>query len=209
MSVNVFGVKIVVELWTVILMVLVFFDAFIYIKKRSVGLSKIHYIVAAGILVVLAVISLIAHEAGHALASTIVGNPINQAGISWWGAYVMPQNALSKTPPLHEIFVAMAGPAMNFAIALICVVPVKMMGESLSENSIQYLSYINIRLGRLNLFPILILDGGKVLDGLLRLFFNNSNTVTTLGIVFGTAFIAYYFFFRGKKPVIEDKLDTL
>lgn len=75
---------------------------------------------------------------------------------------------LTKSPKWGEAIVAGAGPASNFAIALIAAVFVRANFFSSELDSVLFLIVvINIMLGIFNLIPIPPLDGSKVLSALL------------------------------------------
>lgn len=78
-----------------------------------------------------------------------------------------------KHPRLDMILVAAAGPATNFVIALISGIGIAVLSEG-TKTSPPYLMdilsfslIINVTLGIFNLFPLLPLDGGRILTGLL------------------------------------------
>ncbi|MBL6455260.1 site-2 protease family protein [Belnapia sp. T6] len=90
----------------------------------------------------------------------------------------VPVNLLNlRNPRLGMVLVAAAGPAMNFALALLAgllVHPVEAIGPSLPPEVMQIgfrflgLSILaNLVLGLFNLLPIPPLDGGRIVTGLL------------------------------------------
>jgi len=206
------GVPVAVSLWLILLGVIITLDASIYIKKmmpNPYSCGRFTYFCAGVIAAIGTIISIVFHELGHGVVSGWFGIPIVKAGLTGWGAYVQPAANILEINPWKEIAIAVAGPLANFLIAGIAAIYVAIRDESLSENTVQYLAYINIRLARLNLLPILVLDGGRVTNGFLRLVFsNNTSFRLTLAITFAT--IIYYLFLRkSRKPVLEDKLATL
>lgn len=77
---------------------------------------------------------------------------------------------LTKAPYWGEAIVAGAGPASNFAIALLAAIVIRAGVFSSELNSVIFIIVVtNIMLGIFNLIPIPPLDGSKVLSPLLPL----------------------------------------
>ncbi len=210
METTLFGIPVFVSVWTLVLVLLMMFEAVLYINRQMPDESGVSYVAMGIVASVLTVASVALHEISHAVAAELVGVRIVKAGISWWGAFVMPEATFAQIDPLKGFIIAFSGPLANVVIALLCLVPVVVLDESLVENTIQFLSYINIKLARLNLLPVLVLDGGKVVYSLVRLlggsvgfanWFVIGTTILTLG---------YYLLVRKKgQEEIEDRLEDL
>jgi len=112
------------------------------------------------------------HEVGHALAARSYGIRTRDITLYPIGGVAslegMPRN------PWHEIVVALAGPAVNLAIAAglflgltagSLAFPVK--GASLAHDFMVQLFWINIGLLLFNLIPAFPMDGGRVFRALL------------------------------------------
>jgi len=115
------------------------------------------------------------HEFGHALTA-------RKFGIRTRSIILLPIGGIAtieKIPenPREEIIIALAGPAVSFAIALLLWVVLKSGGGlapleelSLSGGSfLQRLMIINLLLAAFNLLPALPMDGGRVFRALLAL----------------------------------------
>lgn len=188
---DVFGIPVTIDPWTLIVYVIIALDAGIYVYKCWNREKKWAYIFVGAGLSLFTLLSVALHEIAHGLVTVWCGGTITQAGFTWWGAYVQTGQNLTDVNPWVEIAIAFAGPAMNFILAGIAAYFVWLYGESLWENSVQYFSYINIRLGRLNLLPIIALDGGKVLDGIVRMVWPGEEHLYFVLIV-GSLITAYY-----------------
>lgn len=195
-----------VTLSSVVMMVVFWFDSNIYIRKHYVGVSDYGYALASMILVVVVIGSIVLHEFGHGLVAWILGHGIDHAGLTYWGAYVAPKESFFEMSPFDQAAISIAGPGVNCLIAAVAVFWIKILGESLFENGIQYVGYVNIRLARLNLFPIIFLDGGKTLDAFLRFLISDINIrmVFELGV-----FIVFVYFYRRYRKTHEPYEDSL
>jgi len=114
-------------------------------------------------------------EFGHALTA-------RQFGIRTKSIMLLPIGGIAsieKMPedPRHEIIIALAGPAVSFAIALLLWILLKMGNglvplEDLSVTGgsfLQRLMIVNILLAAFNLLPAFPMDGGRVFRALLSL----------------------------------------
>lgn len=207
--INMFGIPVGIEKWTLLLVALFFLDGLIYVRKQQKAIGEVVRapVVVGLILAVVVLASIILHEMGHALVSGLYGATIKSVGFTGWGAYVELPESPIETAPIQMILVALAGPVVNFLIGGVAALYVITHRESQTENVVQYISYINLRLGRINLFPIIILDGSKVVGGVMRLFVSDPQAVMIIEIIVSVVFIAWYFILRGKKPVLEDFLE--
>jgi len=130
-------------------------------------------------LVLFAVVVL--HELGHALAARLYGIPVQDIVLLPIGGVAR----LSRMPekPIEELVVALAGPAVNVAFAVL-LAPVVLMGSGVdllngtlpSLDSMAtptamgfatFLLMVNVSLLLFNLIPAFPLDGGRVLRSLL------------------------------------------
>jgi stage IV sporulation protein FB len=119
------------------------------------------------------------HELGHALAALHYGVPVTEIVLLPIGGVAQ----LERIPenPIQEFVIAIAGPAVNFAIAALMAlfglaldVPLFLPIEQLAninqitfEAIFAYIFVYNIFLGLFNLLPAFPMDGGRVLRALL------------------------------------------
>ncbi|HYV46781.1 MAG TPA: site-2 protease family protein [Myxococcaceae bacterium] len=116
------------------------------------------------VFIVVAFISLLVHELGHAVTGRMFG-----AG-SWIELYSMGglthhDRVLSRW---RDVLMAAAGPAFGFGLYGLCwLLEPHLHPESMYRPAVGMMMWINSRWGLLNLLPVLPLDGGRVLAGLL------------------------------------------
>lgn len=163
-----FGIKMHISVMSFLLVVLLMMQARMYIARQMRQRpASAHLPMALG--AALSVMgSLGLHELSHGVVGALLGHTTTDAGFTALGAYVKVSPTLSYASPAGEILIAMSGALMNFVLAAIGYRLVVRFGESRFENALQFVTLINYELGVFNLFPILGLDGSKVLHGLLR-----------------------------------------
>jgi len=170
----IFGITVSIY-WTSVFLAIFFFAAsLLHIKAITKNPGWRPYVFPGIITAILLVFSIVAHEASHAVVAGLLGMTITDAGIHGLGAYVTNGIPLNQTAPINEIFIAFAGPAANFLLALLSVPFIYLSRNSLTRGTLRSFAVINIQLGRYNLWPLFILDGSKVLEGALRLVSQNA-----------------------------------
>ena len=98
-----------------------------------------------------AVLSALAHEAGHLLALRLAGARVERIRLTAFGAEIRADTRYLPYP--REILCTLAGPAVNLVLA---VVLVRAAGDYVAAG-------VNLVLGAFNLLPVPALDGGRVL----------------------------------------------
>lgn len=126
--------------------------------------------------------SVILHELGHSLQAL-------KYGVRVQGITLLPLGGLAQMEeipekPGQELRIAIAGPLVNFAIAVILIsvglvlnsralISLPELAESLGEATwaglLAYLTTTNLALGAFNLIPAFPMDGGRILRALLAL----------------------------------------
>jgi len=117
------------------------------------------------------------HEYGHALTARRFG--VRTRGITLYpiGGVAMLESMPKK--PWQQILVAIAGPAVNFALAAVIATSMHFLGYELFSEELDPASglgsllasllWLNVGLGLFNLIPALPMDGGRVLNAALSM----------------------------------------
>lgn len=134
-----------------------------------------------GIIFVILLFTLVTlHELGHSFAALHFNVPVKRIVLLPIGGVA--QLAEMPRKPYQEFIIAIAGPAVNFAIALLLLAVAPLLGVSLSNplallgnisfdatTILGYLFYYNAALAVFNLIPAFPMDGGRVLRSLLAM----------------------------------------
>jgi Zn-dependent protease/predicted transcriptional regulator len=190
---RIFGISISLH-WTFLL--LIFWIALV----DFMGGIRPEEIVWTFIFLISILISLLAHEAGHALMAYYFG-------IRATGVILLPVGGVASIPSLpkkpgQEILITLAGPAVNLAIAAILLLFIRPysaywiepenIGAVNGGNFIFQLQVINLSLGLFNLVPAFPLDGGRILRIILAFNMNivkATRVASMLSLVIGSLLI--------------------
>jgi Zn-dependent protease len=170
-------------LFGIILAIIFWFHALDYIRKEMPQSSENNCRIAALFASLGIVLAVLAHEFGHAFVAGLCGIKVVSIGLWPLGGYTQFAMPLTEMDSISEITISLAGPLVNLLIGLISLIPVKLLGESITENTIQYIAYMNIKLGVWNILPIIFLDGGWVVHGICRFIFRDAIIGTIITIV--------------------------
>ena len=193
----------------VILGIFIWFDARNYIKREMPRSQKNRRRLATLFATIGILIAILLHEIAHALVGIAFGIKVSSLGLSPIGGFTIFETPMAEINPLCEIAICAAGPLMNLLIGAIALIPVKLFDESLTENAIQYQAYLNIKLAVWNLIPFAILDGGRMMDGVLRYFLGNSIFQSILWIIISGLSLTLWFEYKERFNKSLEKLRKL
>lgn len=110
--------------------------------------------------------SIVLHELGHSLVAQALGIRVRSITLFLFGGVAQLESEPRK--PLHEIAIALAGPAMSCALGgLFWSLGGVAAESSLAREGLHFLGRVNLTLAVFNLAPGFPLDGGRVLRGVV------------------------------------------
>ncbi len=127
------------------------------------GIQPPFYYAAGALTAVLFIASVLWHEMAHALVALRYGIPVVQIILFMFGGVA--QIAREPERPGQEFWIAIAGPASSFVLAISFGLLSRL--GSLAGGSAGYLAAVNLSLVLFNLLPGFPLDGGRVLRSIL------------------------------------------
>lgn len=148
---------------------------------------------------ILLFVCVLLHEFGHSLVAQSYGMQVHQVTLFMFGGVA--HIALDPKRPRVELFIALAGPLVSFAIAVTCfslarvmeaLLPVVVSHPGLMPYLVglvilRYLGAVNLAILVFNLLPGFPLDGGRVLRAILWAGLRDLRKATRIASVFGNA----------------------
>ncbi|AUS28128.1 Zn-dependent protease [Paenibacillus polymyxa] len=114
------------------------------------------------------------HELGHATAASLLGARLLSIQMLPFGGVAVIEDQ-GKLNAWKEIVIALAGPLQNGIMIIILLWLRHVSG--LEHDYVNYIIQGNAVIALFNLLPILPLDGGKILQSLISLFFSYHRTL--------------------------------
>lgn len=155
--------------WTFLLLIAAIF-AFYYVQSQNVvaAVSGMGLILGVFVCVVL-------HELGHALTARRFG--VGTRSITLYPIGGLARLERIPSEPMKEFWIAVGGPAVNVAIAVVLGAALFATGGTFDPSVLQApgqhvlasLLWINVALAGFNMLPAFPMDGGRVLRALLAL----------------------------------------
>jgi Zn-dependent protease len=120
----------------------------------------------AAVYAVLLLLSVLAHEASHAVVATKMGYRVNRVVADLWGGHTAYESAATR--PGASALVAIAGPAANALLAVVgwLAMPAVSVG-TITSMLVGAIVYANAFVAGFNMLPGLPLDGGFLVDSLV------------------------------------------
>jgi len=149
------------------------------------GMGGIRGALFAAVSIILLFVCITLHELGHSLVARRLGIRVRDITLLPIGGLARLESLPQK--PLHEILIAIAGPAVNFAVVVGLGLVLALIRSNGQPFSLRYLSYAligprsflsllvyllaaNLILGLFNLIPAFPMDGGRVLRAFLAMW---------------------------------------
>ena len=132
------------------------------IQRALPSLGGGAYAVALGYAVLLA-LSVLAHEAAHALTGRAFGQRTEEIALTLWGGHTQFRSPSAR--PLDTVLTAMAGPAANLVLAGLAHLAARAVpGPSVPALLLEVTVWANLLLAAFNALPGTPLDGGRMVE---------------------------------------------
>jgi len=149
--------------WPVIALIIVAtFGPDVANSRPDLGLGA--YAVALAYAVLL-LVSVLAHEAAHAVVATRCGYRVNRVVADLWGGHTAYDSSTAR--PGASALVAVAGPAANALLALAGWLAIPDVPDGIPALLVVAMVYTNAFVAAFNMLPGLPLDGGFLVDSLV------------------------------------------
>jgi len=128
------------------------------------------------------------HEYGHSWAAHKFNYRVYSIRMWALGGLATLDERLCYASAKEEVLIAIAGPLVNFILALLAWLATLVVGPNIV---LLYIVAVNIVLGVFNLIPAFPMDGGRILRGCLLYFLGRDRATTIsaqVGIVFSIGF---------------------
>lgn len=132
--------------------------------------------------------SVLLHELGHALVARRYGIRTRKIILSPIGGLAQLEGMPSR--PREELAVALAGPAVNFALAAGLWILGGLAGGPIAFGFLDSLMWANLTLGLFNLVPAFPMDGGRALRALLSERMGNASATEIAAFIGKTVAVA-------------------
>ncbi|WP_065573067.1 site-2 protease family protein [Micrococcus luteus] len=132
------------------------------IQRALPSLGGGAYAVALGYAVLLA-LSVLAHEAAHALTGRAFGQRTEEIALTLWGGHTQFRSPSAR--PLDTVLTAMAGPTANLVLAGLAHLAARAVpGPSVPALLLEVTVWANLLLAAFNALPGTPLDGGRMVE---------------------------------------------
>ncbi len=122
-------------------------------------------VVVAVAFAVMLLVSVLVHEAAHALVALSRGHRVDRIVADVWGGHTV-YDATSGTP-VSTALIAVAGPLSNLALAAVSWLVQPYASGAVVRGVLDAVTFTNLFVGLYNLLPGLPLDGGQIVSSLV------------------------------------------
>ena len=133
--------------------------------QSGAGGSLGQSLVVAVAFALMLLVSVLVHEAAHALVALWRGHRVDRIVADVWGGHTV-YDATSGTP-VSTALVAVAGPLSNLALAAVSWLVQPYVSGAVVQAVLEAVTYTNLFVGLYNLLPGLPLDGGQIVSSLV------------------------------------------
>ena len=188
---DILGFKIRIDpSWLLIAALVIWSLSNAYFPSVMPGYSSYDYIALGTVSMLGLFASLILHELSHSLVARSFNLRVGSITLFIFGGVAELEH--EPRSPKSEFWIAIAGPAMSFALAI----SFHFLAAALFQTGVSkpltavfaYLSMINFVLGGFNLIPAFPLDGGRIFRAVLWYFKKDLLSATMVASSFGSAF---------------------
>jgi Zn-dependent protease/predicted transcriptional regulator len=169
------GIDVLVTSSWFIIAALIAFSVAPRIEQVEPGLGALKY-VAGLVFAIVLYLSVLLHEASHAVMAQRFGFNVNSITLHFLGGMTEIDGAARR--PRQEFWIAVVGPLTSIVVGVAAVGSWFLLPEGLVRVAIEGLAGANLVIGVLNLVPGLPLDGGRVLKALVWGATGNANRGT-------------------------------
>lgn len=134
------------------------------VENVQPGLGVWKYLAGLAFAVIL-YLSVLLHEASHAIMARRYGFPVSSITLHFLGGMTAIEGEARR--PRQEFFIAVVGPLTSIAVGLVALALRTVTPDGLLLMAVDGLAGANLLVGCLNLVPGLPLDGGRVLKALV------------------------------------------
>lgn len=132
------------------------------IQRALPAIGSVAYGVALGYAVLLA-LSVLVHEAAHALTGRAFGQRTEEIALTLWGGHTQFRSPSAR--PLDTVLTAMAGPAANLVLAGLAHLAARAVADpSVPALLLEVTVWANLLLAAFNALPGTPLDGGRMVE---------------------------------------------
>lgn len=116
----------------------------------------------ASLFAVILLVSVLVHEAAHAMVARAAGLPVIRVVADLWGGHTAYE--AGRATPVSSALVSAAGPAANLVLAGVAYLAGGVVPDGVPALLVERTLLVNVLLALFNLLPGLPLDGGQLVD---------------------------------------------